>query len=160
MIIEVKGDILQDSARALVNPVNTKGVMGKGLALEFKNKFKENYTQYRNACKRGEVQVGKVFVSFPRLDFGFMGTEEPNPVVVNFPTKDHYKGKSEYSYIREGLQDLRTVIIENEIDSIALPKLGCGLGGLEWSQVKSLIQDHLADLSLKDGRQVEVRVYV
>ncbi len=136
MIRFTKGNLLEADVQALVNTVNTVGVMGKGIALMFKEAFPENRRLYEAASKRGDVRVGRMFV-----------TERPGLVgprwIINFPTKEHWRGRSREEWIREGLADLRRVIQENRIQSIALPPLGCGNGGLEWSAVRPLIEDAL-----------------
>lgn len=133
-MVEIKtGNLLEEKAEALVNTVNCVGVMGKGVALQFKQAFPENYKAYYKACKSGDVKPGKMFVH----------TENPlfNPkFIINFPTKLHWRKKSQLEYIEKGLKDLIEVIQKYEIQSIALPPLGCGNGGLNWKDVKSLIE--------------------
>lgn len=132
MIQIVQGDLLAANTEALVNTVNTVGVMGKGIALQFKQAFPKNYSAYRKACKSGEVKPGKMFVFF-------LG-ELANPkYIINFPTKRHWKGKAQFEDIKLGLKDLIHVVQEMKIQSIAVPPLGCGNGGLDWSVVKNLI---------------------
>jgi len=140
-MIEYKsGDILREDAEALVNSVNCVGVMGRGIALQFKNAFPENFKAYAKACKREEVQPGQMFV--------FETGRLTNPrYIVNFPTKRHWRGKSRMEDIEAGLIALVEVIQQYKIRSIAIPPLGCGLGGLEWSEVKSLIQSALEPLA-------------
>ncbi len=133
MIRHLKGDILEAPAEALVNTVNTVGVMGKGIALQFRQAFPENYRLYRAACERGEVEPGCMFV----VQTGLLR----NPrFIVNFPTKRHWKGKSRLEDIEAGLQDLVNVIRQEGIRSIAIPPLGCGNGGLKWSEVRPRIE--------------------
>ncbi|MGH8884122.1 MAG: type II toxin-antitoxin system antitoxin DNA ADP-ribosyl glycohydrolase DarG [Egibacteraceae bacterium] len=139
MIELTQGDLLRADVDALVNTVNTKGVMGKGVALQFKHAFPANYTSYRLACQRGEVRLGHMFV----FDNGL---KRPH-YIVNFPTKDHWKGKSRLAHIAAGLDDLVKVISDLQISSIAIPPLGCGNGGLEWSEVKPLIERKLEPLT-------------
>lgn len=129
-----KDDILEAQAEALVNTVNTVGVMGKGVALQFKRAFPDNYKAYANACKRGEVEVGKVFV-FDR------NTLENPRYIINFPTKRHWRGRSKIEYIQTGLEDLVRQVRDLNIRSIALPPLGCGYGGLDWDEVRALIEE-------------------
>lgn len=137
MIEYVKGDILDSSAQALVNTVNTVGVMGKGIALQFKKAFPNNFKAYAESCKKEELHVGKMFVTRDsNLSIG-------EKIIVNFPTKADWRKSSEYSYIEQGLDDLVTVIREYQIKSIAIPPLGAGNGGLEWEKVKKMIQDKL-----------------
>ncbi len=135
------GNILESEAEALVNTVNTEGVMGKGIALQFKVLFPHNYKVYREACKKGEVQIGKILAVQDKSLFGGEKT------IINFPTKTSWRKPSEYSYIVEGLKDLRRIIEESQIKSIAIPPLGAGNGGLDWEKVKGLIQEHLGNLT-------------
>jgi O-acetyl-ADP-ribose deacetylase (regulator of RNase III) len=140
------GDILKSEAEALVNTVNTVGVMGKGIALQFKRRFPANYDAYRKACQAGEVEVGAMFV-------WHTGRFDHPRYVINFPTKRHWKAKSQVDDIEAGLRDLQRVITELNITSIAVPPLGCGNGGLEWSVVRPLIHHYLEGM---DGVQVTV----
>ena len=143
----VKGDLLKQDVDAIVNTVNCVGVMGKGIALQFKNKWPGNFKAYKAACDRKEVRPGKMFV----YDSG--GLVKPN-FIINFPTKDHWRGKSRLEFIRDGLRDLVEVIRRLRIRSIAVPPLGCGNGGLDWDETRPLIENALSGL---DG--VEVRVF-
>lgn len=124
-------------ADALVNTVNTVGVMGKGLALQFKKAFPDAFQEYARACKSGEVTVGKMHVvrriAAPRL-------------IVNFPTKKHWRNPSKLEYIRDGLADLVEVVRKERVQTIALPPLGCGNGGLAWPVVAKLIDEAFADV--------------
>lgn len=140
MINYVKGNLLESDAQALVNTVNTVGVMGKGIALQFREAFPENYRVYRDVCKRKELQVGQVLVT--EEDTMMQG----HKIIVNFPTKTHWKYPSEYSYIEQGLQSLRCEIVRRGIRSIAIPPLGSHNGGLDWLRVKQMIEAALADL--------------
>jgi O-acetyl-ADP-ribose deacetylase (regulator of RNase III) len=135
----ITGNILESDADALVNTVNTEGVMGKGIALQFKESFPHNYKVYSTACKYGEVRVGKVLAVRDKSLFGGEKT------IINFPTKTSWRKPSEYSYIIEGLKDLEKTIIEEGIKSIAIPALGAGNGGLNWERVKNLIEEHLGN---------------
>lgn len=137
MITYVTGDIFEAGVQAMVNPVNTVGVMGKGLALAFKQKYPDNFKQYQIACKNNEVKVGQLFVT--EHQFG--------QFIINFPTKQHWRGKSQLSWISEGLRQLKAFIIANHIKSIAIPALGSGLGGLDWVLVKAQINDVLQELT-------------
>ena len=140
------GDLLTADAEALVNTVNCKGVMGKGIALRFKKAFPDNFKRYSIACKREEVQPGRMFV-----------TEPPGGIpryIINFPTKRHWRNRSRLSDVESGLTALADQIREREISSIAIPALGCGHGGLEWKKVRSLIEQKLGGLS------VDVRIVV
>ncbi|WP_437921524.1 type II toxin-antitoxin system antitoxin DNA ADP-ribosyl glycohydrolase DarG [Sphingobacterium sp. LRF_L2] len=141
MIKFLKGDLLQSDAEALVNTVNTVGVMGKGIALQFKNKYPHNYKVYKEACKKGELKVGEVLV----VKDGDILCEK---YIINFPTKEHWRSPSELSYIQEGLKALEKSIKEYNITSIALPPLGCGNGGLDWNVVKPMIIDALGDIEI------------
>lgn len=133
------GNLLDAQVDALVNTVNTVGVMGKGLALQFKRKFPRNFAAYEAACKRGEVEVGRMFV----FETGMLG----NPrFIINFPTKKHWRSPSKLSYVRDGLRALVHEITARKIGSIALPPLGCGNGGLDWREVEPLIRDAFASL--------------
>lgn len=127
MIRYTQGNLLDVSAEALVNTVNEVGVMGKGIALMFREAFPENMSAYEQACKRNEVQVGRMFVTENRALTG-------PKWIINFPTKKHWRHPSRMEWIREGLKDLVRVLQEKQIRSVALPPLGCGNGGLEWSQ--------------------------
>ena len=134
------GDILRADAEALVNTVNCVGIMGRGIALQFKNAFPENFRAYADACARGEVQPGCMFV----FETGELG--HPS-WIINFPTKRHWRGKSRMEDIEIGLQALVDVIREKGIRSIAIPPLGSGLGGLVWSEVRSRIEAALRPLT-------------
>lgn len=140
MIRYVKGNLLESKADALVNTVNTVGVMGKGIALQFREAFLENYRVYRNACHRKEFHIGELLIV---EDYNLMLGHK---LIVNFPTKTHWKLPSEYSYITQGLIALRKEIINRKIRSIAIPPLGSHNGGLDWLRVKQMIETSLADL--------------
>ena len=123
------GDLLNQDAEALVNTVNCVGVMGRGVSLQFKKTFPDNFKAYTNACERGEVQPGRMFV--------FETGRATNPrYIINFPTKRHWRGKSRMEDIESGLEALVHEISERNIGSIAIPPLGSGLGGLNWSDVR------------------------
>lgn len=140
MIYYVKGNLLESQAQALVNTVNTVGVMGKGIALQFKEAFPENYRIYREACRQGKLNVGQMLVTVDsNLAIG-------SKVIVNFPTKTDWRRPSEYVYIEQGLQALREEIVSRGIRSIAIPPLGSHNGGLDWLRVKQMIETALADL--------------
>lgn len=138
MIVERSGNLLRDDAQALVNTVNTVGVMGKGLALQFRRAFPDNYEAYLRACADGVVQPGKVFVT----PFG------EGRWVLNFPTKRHWRQRSRIEDIRDGLDDLIRILKDLRIESIAVPPLGCGNGGLPWDVVRPLIIEKLAPLDV------------
>jgi len=134
-----KGNLLEAEVEAVVNTVNTVGVMGKGIALMFRDRHPANYKAYAAACKRGEVQVGRMFVT--------ESLELSGPRwIINFPTKQHWRGRAKFEWIEEGLNDLRRVIQQRDILSIAIPPLGCGNGGLDWSDVRHAIERTLGDL--------------
>src|SRR6266700_2120693 len=147
MIHYKTGNLLEASADALVNTVNSVGVMGKGIALQFKQAFPENYEGYRQACERGEVEPGRMFVF---ATGNLMGPR----FIINFPTKRHWKGKSKIQDVESGLDALVHVIQANRIKSIAVPPLGCGNGGLNWKSVRKLIERKLSPLE-----NVEILVY-
>ena len=139
MIEFKKGNLFQDNAQALVNPVNCVGVMGKGLALQFKEKFPDNFTEYNRACRQSRVQPGRMFVfNTYRL--------QAHRYIINFPTKRHWREPSRILDIETGTADLAREIRERKIGSIAIPALGSGLGGLEWEQVKPILESGLRDL--------------
>jgi len=141
MITFTQGNLLEARAEALVNTVNTVGVMGKGIALMFKERFAENFRRYAAACKAKEVQTGKMFVTkVQELDGPHW--------IVNFPTKQHWRGRSRMEWVVEGLQDLRRFLIEQQVNSIAIPPLGAGNGGLEWADVREQIERALGDLDI------------
>lgn len=126
------GDILTANAEALVNTVNCVGVMGRGIALQFRKAFPENFSVYERACERGEVRPGKMLVFETGLLTG------PR-YIINFPTKRHWKGKSRMEDIETGLPALLDEIKKRGIRSVAVPPLGCGLGGLDWNKVRPKI---------------------
>ena len=139
MIEHTSGNLLAADVEALVNTVNTVGVMGKGIALQFRQAFPENYAVYRAACQRKEVQPGRMLV----VPTGQLS----NPrYIINFPTKRHWKGKARMADIESGLQALVDVVREYNICSIAVPPLGCGNGGLNWDEVRPKIEAAFAAL--------------
>lgn len=133
MIELQRGDILKAKADALVNTVNCVGVMGRGIALQFSKAFPEVLRAYEAACKRGEVQLGRV------LSYDLNRLEQPH-YVINLPTKKHWRGKSRMEYIDAGLDALVKEVQRLKLRSVAVPPLGCGLGGLDWSQVQPRIR--------------------
>jgi O-acetyl-ADP-ribose deacetylase (regulator of RNase III) len=139
MVELTQGDILNASVEALVNTVNCVGVMGRGIALQFRKAFPENFKAYEAACKRKEVVPGRMFVNETGLLTG------PR-FVINFPTKRHWKGKSRIKDIEAGLVALAGEVKDRGIRSIAVPPLGCGLGGLDWSEVRPKIVAAFQDL--------------
>lgn len=139
MIKYIKGDLLSADTQALVNTVNTVGVMGKGIALQFKEKYPSNFEAYKKACKNKELEVGKLLVFKDR-------NLDRESIIINFPTKKDWKHKSKIEYIDKGLQELAKIVREYDIKSIAIPPLGCGNGGLDWEEVKPLMEKYLSQL--------------
>lgn len=131
----IVGDLLNSKQQGLVNTVNLDGFMGKGIAYQFKKRFPLNYEAYVKACKNKEIDIGKVFIF-----------EENDKVIINFPTKANWKEKTKIEYIKLGLISLKNEIIQRNIKSIAIPPLGCGNGGLNWENVKPLIETYLSNL--------------
>jgi O-acetyl-ADP-ribose deacetylase (regulator of RNase III) len=144
MIDYEQGDILTADAEALVNTVNCVGVMGRGIALHFKHAYPANFKAYSAACKRGEVEPGRMFVH----DTGQIAPRW----IINFPTKRHWRGKSRIEDIESGLDALVREIEARDIRSVAIPPLGSGLGGLAWSEVRPVIESAL--IALPDVRVV------
>jgi len=133
MTVQIKrGDLLRQETDAIVNTVNCVGVMGKGIALQFKHRWPQNFKEYEYACKRGAIEPGRVFV----FDAG--GLVKPH-FIINFPTKRHWREKSRIEYIEAGLKDLVSEVRRLGIQSIAIPPLGCGNGGLRWTIVRDRI---------------------
>jgi len=146
MIEIAKGNLLQMDAAALVNTVNCEGFMGKGIALQFKKACPDNFKAYQRGCRAKDVQPGRMFV-FPTSSL-------VNPkFIINFPTKRHWRGRSRIEDIRTGLDALVQEILRLQIPSVALPPLGCGLGGLTWFEVKPMIEKAFAPLP-------EIRVFL
>ncbi len=143
MIKFLTGDLLGADTQALVNTVNTVGVMGKGIALQFKEAFPYNHKVYVQACKNNELEPGKLlWVWDTNLLYG-------KKLIINFPTKKHWRHPSKYEYIEKGLVALRELILSEGIKSIAIPPLGAGNGGLDWGQVKPMITNTLNDLPME-----------
>lgn len=142
MIEFAQGNLLTSDTEALVNTVNVVGVMGKGVALQFKQAFPANYRDYRAACQRKDVRLGTMHV----WDSGQFGDRR---YVINFPTKGHWRSPSRIEDIEAGLANLIEVVSDLEIRSIALPALGCGNGGLDWADVLPLIERALGDLPIR-----------
>lgn len=149
MINFVQKDIFSTDVEALVNTVNTVGVMGKGVALIMKEQYPLNFRLYQKACKEDRVKLGSLFVTRTEQAIG-------PKYIINFPTKGHWRESSRLNYISTGLDELVKVILELNIKSIAMPPLGCGNGGLDWSQVKPLIIEKLSPVA----DRVEVNVTV
>lgn len=139
MIKYVEGNILKADAEALVNTVNCVGVMGKGIALQFKKAFPDNFKAYEKACRNKEVQIGKMFIQET-------GSVLNPRFIINFPTKRHWKNKSRYEDIEAGLRALVEDVKRLGISSIAIPPLGSGLGGLDWNRVKLMIEQAFSSL--------------
>lgn len=140
MVNYIKGNLLNAKADALVNTVNTVGVMGKGVALAFKQAFSHNFQVYKKACDDGKLVIGELLiVADENL---FLGKR----TIVNFPTKTHWRLPSQYEYVEKGLQALQIYLSQNSSLTLAMPAPGCGNGGLEWAKVKQMIDQHLSHL--------------
>lgn len=137
MIRYVKGDIFESSSQAIVNTVNLKGVMGKGLALQFRDRFLGLFESYVN-----DVLDKRLLIGSPTIWKG------PEKWVINFPTKDDWRKPSNYDFIEKGLVGLRAKLDEWGVLSLAIPPLGCGLGSLDWNKVRPMIEEHLAGLEM------------
>ncbi len=147
MITFKTGDILKADSDALVNPVNCVGVMGRGLALQFKKAWPENFEAYAEACRRGDLQPGRLLVfEVNRLT--------PPRYIINFPTKRHWRDPSHMEDIESGLSALIEEIRARGIPSVAIPALGAGLGGLAWADVRPRIEHSMEDL-----QEVSVTVF-
>ena len=146
MIELVQGDLLQAPAEALVNAVNTVGVMGKGIALQFKQTYPEMFSAYEAECLTGKLNVGQMHV-FDRGD-----SMKRVRWIINFPTKRHWREPSWIADIESGLVDLVATMQRLKIESIAIPPLGCGLGGLEWREVRPRIETAFAGLAAAGRR--------
>jgi O-acetyl-ADP-ribose deacetylase (regulator of RNase III) len=144
MITYTTGDMFTSKMQMLVNPVNTVGIMGKGLAKHFKIRYPTMFTNYKTACDSGLLTVGKLHIF-----------HTDDKWILNFPTKAHWRAKSKVEYIEAGLNRFVEIYKHEQIESIAFPMLGCGLGGLDWvSQVKPLMETYLNDLD------IEIEIYV
>lgn len=143
------GDIFNSSCEYLVNPVNTVGVMGKGLALSFKNKFPNNFKKYKKYCNSGDFVVGKLLI-----------TSENNKKIINFPTKIHWKDNSRIGFIIDGLKKLKIAIEKRDIKSVAMPKIGCGLGGLDWNLVFKEICKFHSELDENISNDLLIEIYL
>jgi O-acetyl-ADP-ribose deacetylase (regulator of RNase III) len=139
MISFRQGNLLEADVEALVNTVNTVGVMGKGIALMFKERFRDNFRAYETACKAGQIKVGRMFLTAT-------GELSGPRWIINFPTKEHWRHPSRLEWIEHGLRDLVRVVGEKGIQSLALPPVGCGNGGLDWRDVRPLIEAAAAEL--------------
>ncbi len=135
------GNLFESSSEALVNTVNTVGVMGKGIALQFKKLYPNNFKAYNELCKSGNFEIGQI------LAFRDQNTITGEKIILNFPTKKHWRSPSQYDFIELGLIELKNVIQKENIKSVAIPPLGSGNGGLQWQKVKTLIELHLSEIS-------------
>lgn len=147
MIEILDGDLFKSDCNVYVNTVNTVGVMGKGIALEFKKRYPKNFELYHKACKNGYVRIGSMYIT---ENTGFV------PVYIfNFPTKRHWREPSRLSFIDMGMRDLVHCIKTFNVESIAIPALGCTNGGLKWSDVKPVVLKHLEPIQDK----LEIKFY-
>lgn len=137
MITYSTDSIFKSSAQALVNPVNTVGVMGKGLAKLFKYRYPEMHKEYHRLCQSNELSIGD-------LHFYYFS----DPMIINFPTKKHWANPAQIAYICLGLNRFAKVYPEHNISSVSFPQLGCGVGGLDWRQVKPIMEHYLANLPI------------
>ncbi len=140
MVEYTTGNILDADAEALVNAVNCVGVMGKGVALQFKEAYRNNFVQYKQACTMGKVQPGQMFITET-------GNVSNPRYIINFPTKRHWRAKSRSVDIENGLRSLVADIQQLNISSIAIPALGCGNGGLNWDEIRQQIEVAVSSLS-------------
>lgn len=146
-IITLRRDLLASRAEVLVNTVNTVGVMGAGIAKQFRDRYPAMFEEYRKRCASGQVQVGRMDTHIVRDHAGIR-------LVMNFPTKQHWKNPSELEWVEMGLRDLTSMVRLMHIKSVAIPPLGCGLGGLHWEDVRPLIEHAFATLP-----DVQVELY-
>lgn len=135
MLTFTRGDLFAGDSEALVNPVNCVGVMGKGLARVFKQRYPLMFADYRARCRRGEVRAGVV-----------VGFFEEGRWIINVPTKKHWRSRSRLEDVEAGIAALRAFVVENSIASVAVPPLGCGYGGLAWPEVRALLEAGLSEL--------------
>lgn len=144
MITYDQGDLFQSNAKVLVNPVNVMGVMGKGLALEFKKRYPAMFEEYRTLCENGQFKIGDLWLY-----------KASDKWVLNFPTKQHWREPSTVEIIQAGLKKFIVTYEEDGITSIAFPKLGSGLGGLDWEkQVRPIMEQYLQTLP------IEILIYI
>ena len=143
MIHFVHGNMFDTKYDAYINPVNCKGVMGKGLALEFKKRYPMNFILYKDICDQGKLKPGYVY---------WTRDITTNTIIINFVTKDHWKDPSRIEWIEEGCRNLKDYWLsdQNIIESVAIPKLGCGLGGLKWSDVRPILIKYFNDINNMD----------
>ncbi len=137
MIKYLEGDIFSTPAQTIVNTVNTVGVMGKGIALEFKKRYPDMFDNYKIACEKNRLKIGRLMLFY-----------EPDHWVLLFPTKEHWRNPSRLEYIEQGLIKFSNIYAESGITSIAFPKLGCGNGELNWDEVRILMEKYLKDLPI------------
>jgi O-acetyl-ADP-ribose deacetylase (regulator of RNase III) len=140
-------DIFASICEALVNPINCVGVMGGGLAKQFRLRYWDMNKAYQDACARGEVKVGKMWQWWEQPLFQKDGTIREARWIINFPTKDDWRNPSKIEYIRDGMEDLVRVISDLHLSSIAIPGLGAGLGGLDWPEVEAVIHHGLRNVT-------------
>lgn len=133
----IEGNIFDSPAQVIVNTVNTVGVMGKGLALEFKNRYPEMFADYRTACEKRQFTMGKLML-----------WRAPDHWILMFPTKENWRNPSKLEYIERGLKNFVNSYADKNISSIAFPKLGCGNGELDWNDVKPLMEKYLKPLPI------------
>lgn len=137
MIEYIEGDIFDSPAQVIVNTVNTVGVMGKGLALSFKNRYPDMFERYKKVCEEGNFRIGNLMLFY-----------YPDHWLMLFPTKENWRNPSKLEYIEKGLQKFVDTYSDKRINSIAFPKLGCGNGDLDWNDVKPLMEKHLRNLPI------------
>ncbi|CAP54914.1 type II toxin-antitoxin system antitoxin DNA ADP-ribosyl glycohydrolase DarG [Gluconacetobacter diazotrophicus] len=143
MTIEYKsGDMFDEPAEAIVNTVNCVGVMGKGVALEFKRRWPDNFRAYKRLCDAGKLSPGEMFI----FQIGDLLQKGDRQFLINFPTKQHWKAKSKIEYVEHGLENFMHQVRELGIKSVVMPPLGCGNGGLDWNEVRPLIEEKLSSL--------------
>lgn len=149
-IKDITGNIFSIDTDVIVNAVNTVGIMGGGLALQFKRKYPEMFQDYSNICLSGKLDIGSIHTY-----------NEGGQVIVNFPTKKHWKDPSQLDYIEKGMVALNNFLVrEDWVKTVAIPKLGCGLGGLDWNDVKKIIIKKFEDAEEFDERDISVYLVV
>ena len=146
-----KGDIFESKCDAYVNPVNLFGVMGDGLAADFRVEFPENFKVYKSISDKGETAIGKLITHKVTKQ---ESKDYDGLIIINFPTKSSWKWNSKLEYIDMGLKDLVRIVKEQNIKSIAIPGLGCGLGRLNWDDVKAIMEKYFEEL-----QDVEIEIY-
>lgn len=141
MIHESNQDIVESKSQAIVNTVNCVGVMGAGVALAIKEAFPWSLAPYKDACDKDLLKPGEIFVVRidvdPKIDY---------PIIINLATKDHWRGKTRIDWVDKGLGRLADYIRKNKLQTLSMPRPGCGKGGLVWDDVEILIQRHLGNL--------------